>query len=215
MTLADVLKVEYEQQCEQYRWIGSQQNLVVTFYTAIVAASFAVIGIFYRNAFSNNIYSWFPCFLLFLGLIGICISFALISSRAMQHRTAIYLQELIIQMTEQSSPIVNPAIRFRAVPTSRLRFVPLDTVNLAISLAFVFGVSLFLAAIALFTKIPHSLAAVFWLISVVILACLGICCILPCLLKGKTERAKQQYSHSKDIAPTRWAEHLRNNLNLN
>jgi hypothetical protein len=215
MTLEDVLKVEYEQQCEQYRWIGSQQNLVVTFYTATVAAFFAVIGVFFRDAFPRDNNSWFPWFLLFLGFMGILISFALISSRAMQHRTAIYVQELLIQMTEQSNPGVNPAIRFRAVPTSRFRFLPLDTINIAISLAFVFGVSLSMAAITLFTGITHWLVAASWFVLVVILACLGVCCILPCLLREKIERARERYNHSRDVTAERWAEHLRDNFGLN
>lgn len=215
MTPEEVLRVEYEQQYEQYRWIGRQQILVFTFYAAIIAATFALMGAFFKDTSVENVVPWFLCILIFLGIMGVSISFALIRSRAMQIRTAIYLLELLIQMTEQLK-LEKPAIRFRNLPATGGKFSPLDTVYITISLAFVFGIALILAAIALFigtqTCIGFLPIAICWLVSVIFFSLLGIYCILPKILDKENENVRTE--HSKLEQEEKWAERLREKFNI-
>ncbi len=217
MTLEEVIRTEIEQQYEQYRWIGRQQTLVFTFYAAIVAATFALASTFSKDS-SASFFPWSVVILLFFGILGICISIALVYSRGMQVRTAIYLTELLIQITELSSSTDSPlpAIRFRQIPSSGGKFSPLDTAIIAISLAFVFGISLMGAAIALFisnqTCINHPTLAIFWLLFSGLSSVLGIFYLLRKLLKREYQKARSIHSNLRNI--TTWKDALRNSFKL-
>ena len=219
MTREEVLKVEFEQQYEQYRWIGRQQTLVFTFYAAIVAATFALIGAFSEEGAYIQLYPWFFGVLLFLGIVGIVVSFALIKSRGMQFRIAIYIVELLIQMTENSATTSTPslaAVRFKAITTTGGFFSPRDTATIAIALVFVFGTALIFGSFAVimttqfcFDKLEVS---ILWLIAVIIVSCLGISYILPKKIEKENEDAIKDHECLKGV--TNWAEDLRNRFKL-
>lgn len=219
MDRTEVMRVEYEQQYEQYRWIGRQQTLVFTFYAAIVAATFALISAFSKEGVVLQSQPWwFLVILFFLGIVGIGISAALIKSRGMQFRTTIYLLELLIQMTEESTTTSTsvPALRFRRVPTSGGEFMPRDTATIAISLAFVFGIALIFGALAILltTKfcVDQFLASIYWLASVIVVALIGIQYVLPKMLEEENDRARDDHEQSKVV--TNWTDDLRKRSKL-
>jgi hypothetical protein len=219
MDREEILKLEYEQQFGQYRWIGSQQTLIFTFYAAITAASFALMGAFLKDCTTSSLYPWFFIVLLFLGVVGIFISLALINSRSTQLRIQFYLVELLIQLTENSetTKVSLPAIRFRGVTSTAGKFSARDTPVIAISLSFVFGIAQIWAAIALmainyYPQININIFAWVLLIIVSILSLIGICCILPKRLDKEIEKAKKEHKCSKNV--TNWAEHLRDLIGL-
>jgi hypothetical protein len=207
MDLPDVLKVEYEQQYEQYRWIGRQQFLVATFYGAIVAAVFAVLHAS-SYAASHNVQGILS---IILGMFGIVVSVALVYSRAMQHRTAIYLLELLIQMTEKVHPdtLDYCALRFKRLVMAPKGFDLHNTVIIAIPLVFLSGDALI--CFGAFLLVDDK--ALIWLLLIFVLfAILGLY-PLSRVLRKEHAKAVESYESSKAIA-TEWKNHLRRGLEL-
>ena len=148
----EILKTEYKEQYNQYRWIGHMQSVVLTFYGAVVTFSLLIIAALSPKAPAVIDYAWIAVVLLADGLLGIFVGLALFRSRSMQRRTAWYLTSLLYQMAntvEDTDMINESALRFRTLISTGGRVKLIDTMNTAFFIALISGEALFICGIAI------------------------------------------------------------------
>ena len=212
---ADVLKLEYEQQYQQYRWIGQQQSAFLTFYGVLISASILLFGIFAKFGNSQSLdqtyLAWLGGGLLFYGIIGYFLTAYLISSKAMQMRTAIYLAELLKDMCDLApvekvlssvSEPIGSSFRFRALCTSKGRFKALDTGNIAIAIAFIAGTLLISIGFSLIAAAISSMN-IFGALMIgaafgIVLLGLGLLFVIPYMTKRSIRELYSDYEHMKN-----------------
>ena len=194
MKYLEILSLEYKEQYNQYRWIGTMQSVILTFYGVVASASLLIASKFVGTNSAQSDFLWPSRIAVFLGLLGITVAIGLIKSRGMQARTAKYLAAILNEMAHLSKdPVLPPntALRYRGLCTSKGQFAFLDTGNIAVYLSFVFGQ--LLTIVGLFVSIsievrneidfePHWL----WLLLV-----LAVILVLPKWLLSIMRKAEQ------------------------
>lgn len=152
MKYAELLALEYQEQYNQYRWIGTMQSVVLTFFGVVTSAILLIMTKFLGEDPSFSDLLWPSRVAIILGIIGICVSIGLVKSRGMQNRTARYLAALVFEMAKHAEDPSIPektSLRYRGLCSSKGRFAFLDTSNIATFLALVFSVLLGVAGAAI------------------------------------------------------------------
>lgn len=152
MQHSEVLRMEYGEQYNQYRWIGQMQAVVLTLYGAITTFALASVAAL-RGLLPQEIdLSWPALVMAVLGFLGLLVGYSLFRSRIMQRRTAQYLVSLLRQLEQETrggstgtsgepKPSTS-ALRFRGLCTTANRFSLWDTMNITILVAVFAGFSL-------------------------------------------------------------------------
>ena len=164
----EILKNEYSEQYNQYRWIGTMQSVILTFYGAIAAFSIFAVSKFYtsNNAQSydcSNSVTFCSFVLLAIGILGILVGIGLIHSRSMQYRTQRYLSSILYELariSKKDNLLDKTSLRIRALCSSRSKFKFLDTSNIAAYLSFTSGISILLVGIFNYLRINPSILSV-------------------------------------------------------
>jgi hypothetical protein len=159
MTHTELLETEYKEQYNQYRWIGTMQSVVLTFYGAVASFSLLAVVALRPQPPDKLDYRWIAAVFVADGLLGIFTGAALFRSRSMQRRTAWYLVCLLDQMTRgiESWIIERTALRYRALCTSGARFSLSDTMNAAFLIALVSGEAFLVIGIGVLAVIQFGL----------------------------------------------------------
>lgn len=136
-----LLETEYKEQYNQYRWIGTMQSVVLTFYGAVASFGLLAVNALRPQAPALLDSRWIAAILIGDGLLGVLVGIALLRSRSMQRRTAWYLHCLLEQMTRgiDSWIVEKSALRYRQLCVSGTGFSLLDTMNTAFLIALISG----------------------------------------------------------------------------
>ncbi len=161
MLTDEILQLEYNEQYNQYRWIGTMQSIILSLFGVITMVTlYSYIKTLPADLTSED-YIYFSYVLLILGFMGIIVGHGLLKSRFMQLRTARYLASILIQMlkyldgrtskTKRESLI--HALNYRCLCTSKGRdsvigsFKFIDTSNIAVFLTTFAGTSMSLVGL--------------------------------------------------------------------
>lgn len=166
MNYSEILSLEYQEQYNQYRWIGTMQSVILTFYGAVTSFSLFAVSKSTGTSSSLSDFLWPSRLLVFFGVLGVIVAIGLIKSRGMQARTAKYLEAMICEMASLSQDPVpdKTALRYRRLCSSQGRFAFLDTSNIATYLAFVFGLLLTAVGLVVAIVIDVEFEADVWLL---------------------------------------------------
>jgi hypothetical protein len=158
-----LLETEYKEQYDQYRWIGTMQSVVLTFYGAVASFGLLAANALRPQPPASLDTRWIAAILIGDGLLGVLTGIALLRSRSMQRRTAWYLFSLLEQMTHaiDSWIIEKSALRYRELCVSGTSFSLLDTMNTAFLIALLSGEAFLISGVAVFIATQWQFP-VFW-----------------------------------------------------
>ena len=197
-----ILELEYKEQYNQYRWIGTMQSVVLTFYGAVTT-----FGLLAANALrppDPNTFDirWIAAILFSDGLLGILVGIALFRSRSMQRRITWYLHCLLEQMTSNvdSWIVKGSSLRYRQLCLSGTGFSFLDTMNTAFLIALLSGEVFLISGITVFIIVqwkfpicwPVIIGVGIFIISIVITLI-----VVPCHFRAEARRIKCEYLEAK------------------
>jgi hypothetical protein len=215
MKYADVLKTEYKEQYNQYRWIGQMQVVVLSLYG--VVSSFAMRA-FRPQASSPIDYRWPAGIMIALGLLGLFVGYGLFRSRTMQRRTAWYLTDLLIQMAravEDASSEKDSALRFRGLCSTRTRFKLWNTMNVVILITLYCGEAFTLTGVLAFLVIGMilNLSQAAW---IGVLCIFSLFALTPWLVQKliMDKETKNMNIHYKKIEQFQTLEQMREDFGL-